>query len=54
MWNSDRDPSVAMSYGVVSVSEWTTVTDSAGRRSTSPAICAIAVSEPWPMSTVPQ
>ena len=29
-------------------------TDSAGISSTSPTICAIAVSEPWPMSTVPQ
>ena len=28
--------------------------DSAGMLSTSPTICAMAVSEPWPMSTVPQ
>ena len=37
---------------VMSVSRATTRTDSAGTLSTSPTICAMAVSEPCPMSTV--
>src|SRR6267142_5443286 len=51
LWKSEREPSVAMSNGVTSVSECTTVTASVGSRSTSAAICAMAVSDPCPMST---
>jgi hypothetical protein len=54
MWYTEREPSVPMSYGVTSVSGWTTLTASTERPSTSAAICTIAVSEPCPMSTVPQ
>ncbi len=54
MWNSEREPSVAMSYGVTSVSGCTIVIDSTGRLRTSATICAMAVSEPCPMSTVLQ
>src|SRR5687768_9292935 len=51
LWKSDREPSVAMSNGVTSVSECTIVTASVGICKTSAAIWASAVSEPWPMST---
>ena len=52
MWNVDREPSVAMSCGVTSVSGCTTWTAVVGMPSTSAAICAIVVSDAWPMSTV--
>jgi hypothetical protein len=43
---------VIVSYGVASVSAATTWIRVESMCSTSPAICAIIVSAPWPMSTV--
>jgi hypothetical protein len=54
IWNVEREPKVPMSYGVTSVSGMTTRTASASSPRVSAAICAIAVVEPWPISTVPQ
>ena len=54
MWNVEREPSVPMSYGAASVSPWITFTVSVLTSSTSATICAIAVSEPCPMSIVLQ
>ena len=54
MWKVEREPSVPMSYGVASVSRGITRTNLVGMLSTSATICAMTVSEPCPMSTVPQ